>query len=351
MKRVGDLATPAAIVDLATLNQNIDAMSAMRPGRSLRSHVKAHKCTELAQHLSRRSGSDTFCAATLREVVGMIRAGLGDDVLLANETLNREMLGSAAALAGENDARLTVAIDSPETLAAVADARRRGPVDVLIDVNVGLPRCGIAPDGAGPLADAARSAGLTVRGVMGYEGHVVGNADRSFRVEQVAVSMDLLRRAHDAVGGEVTSAGGTGTFDLHDWVGEVQAGSYLLMDTSYAQLNLPFRQAFSVVATVISVNLSDGYAVADAGLKSFGMDHGEPTIVGHTMFFTSDEHATFVPQSPVSVGDRVELIPGHIDPTMAMHERVHVVEARSDDGTVPLDATVVDTWPIDLRNW
>ncbi|MGB6059232.1 MAG: alanine racemase [Microthrixaceae bacterium] len=187
---VADLATPAAVIDLATLDHNIDAMSAARPGRSLRSHIKAHKCTELASYLSRRSGSDTFCAATLREVEGLIDAGLGTDVLLANETVNVAALGRAVGLAGSHDSRLTVAIDSPETLAVVVEARRFGPVEVLIDVNVGLPRCGISPDEAGPLAEAARGAGLNVRGVMGYEGHVVGNADRQFRIEQVGVSMD-----------------------------------------------------------------------------------------------------------------------------------------------------------------
>lgn len=359
MTRVADLPTPAAVVDLATLNYNIDAMSAVRPGRTLRSHVKAHKCSGLARYLGERSGSDTFCAATLREVAVLVRAGLGGDVLLANETLDVERMSQVAELAGASGARVTIAIDSTETLAAVVEARRSGPLEVLIDVNVGMPRCGVAPDRAGALADSARRAGLNVRGVMGYEGHVVGNADRGFRVAEVAVSMDLLRRAHDDVGGEVTSAGGTGTFDLHDWVGEVQAGSFLLMDTSYGGLDLPFRQSFSVMATVVSVNADAGYAVADAGLKSFGMDHGEPTIIGHTMFFTSDEHATFVPGGgtpgdgavPVAVGDRVEMIPGHIDPTMAMHERVHVIEARDEDGRVPLDARVVDVWPIDMRNW
>ena len=90
----------------------------------------------------------------------------------------------------------------------------------------------------------------------------------------------------------VTSAGGTGTYDLHDWAGEVQAGSYLLMDTAYARLGLPFHQALSVEATVLSVN-DDHYAVADAGLKAFGMDHGDPTMVDHDVFFCSDEHVTF----------------------------------------------------------
>lgn len=350
---VGDLQTPALVVDLANLDHNIDAMAAARPARTLRSHVKAHKCTRLAGHLANRSGSDTFCVATLKEADGLIEAGLGEDVLLANETVAGDRLATTVTLAARLGARLTVAVDSAETVEVLASAAAHGPVEALIDVNVGMPRCGVSPEHAGPLADLARSHGLTVRGVMGYEGHVVGNPDRKWRIAAVEESMALLRSAHDDVGGEVTSAGGTGTFDLHRWVGEVQAGSYLLMDTSYASLDLPFRQAVGVIATVISVNHTDGYAVADAGLKSFGMDHGEPAIPGHAMFFTSDEHATFVPGADraIRVGDRVEMVPAHIDPTMAMHERIHLIASRDDDGRIPMDAEVIETWPIDLRNW
>ena len=95
----------------------------------------------------------------------------------------------------------------------------------------------------------------------------------------VAESMAQLRAAHDAVGGEITSAGGTGTYELHDWAGEVQAGSYLLMDTHYSQLALPFRQALTIEATVISRSPAKGWAVLDAGLKAFGMDHGDPSVL------------------------------------------------------------------------
>lgn len=350
---VRDVPTPAVVVDFATLNHNIDAMSAVRPHGALRSHVKAHKSSELAAYLAHRSGSGSFCCATLREAEGLIRAGLGADVLIANETLNLDGLSRLVRFAAARDAALTLAIDSPETLAVAAAARHEGHLDVLIDVNVGLPRCGVSPEAAGALADAARAAGLTVRGVMGYEGHVVGNLDRAFRVEATEAAMSLLRRAHDAVGGDVISAGGTGTYDLHDWATEVQAGSFLLMDTAYAQLGLPFRQAATVLATAVSTNPTDGYAVVDAGLKAFGMDHGDPTAPGHTVFFCSDEHTTLVAGSkpPVAVGDRVELIPAHIDPTMALHERVHLIERRLPDGSVPLDAEVIDSWPIDLRGW
>jgi D-serine deaminase-like pyridoxal phosphate-dependent protein len=337
--RRDELPTPALCVDLDALDHNIDTMAVARPGAALRPHVKAFKSTALARHVRDRGGHRSFCCATLREMEGMVDAGLGDDLLLANQTLDTARL---AALASRAPHPITVAVDSPETLAVAVGASQAGAVAVLIDVNVGMPRCGCGPDTAGELAASARAAGLTVRGVMGYEGHVVGNPDRPWRREQVARSMAVLRRAHELVGGDVTSAGGTGTYDLHDWAGEVQAGSYLLMDTAYERLGLPFRQALFVVATVLSVN-DEHYAVADAGLKAFGMDHGDPTMLEHDVFFCSDEHVTFTwaDDHRPAVGERVTLIPSHVDPTVACHERMWVLR----------DDEVVDEWPVDLRNW
>jgi len=211
--------------------------------------------------------------------------------------------------------------------------------EVLIDVDVGLPRCGCRPGDAGRLAGYARSRGLLVRGVMGYEGHVMLVPDRDARAAGTAEAMRLLLAAHADVGGEVISAGGTGTWDLNSWATEIQAGSYALMDTAYAKLDLPFRQALSVLATVISA--SPRHAVADCGLKALGMDHGNPAIDGATVLFCSDEHVTFVPTTAVHPGDRIRLWPAHVDPTVAYHSRLHVVEGEH----------VLESWPVDLRGW
>jgi len=227
-------------------------------------------------------------------------------------------------------------VDSPETIAAAAAG---GVREVLVDVNVGLPRCGCAPGDAGALAERARRAGLTVRGVMGYEGHVMPMQDRAERREATRVSMEKLLAAHADVGGEVVSAGGTGTFDLNTWATEIQAGSYSLLDTEYAKLGLPFREALTVLATVISV--SDAFAVADAGLKALAMDHGNPAIDGAKVWFCSDEHVTFAAEARPKPGDRVRVRPAHVDPTIAKHAALHLVEGER----------VVDVWEVDLRGW
>jgi len=341
---IADLPTPVLVLDADAFEHNLAAMAAMLPGTRLRPHVKAHKCTGIAAAQARH-GHRTFTCATPREMLGMAAVGLGQDLLLANETLDPARLAAmAAAVEAGGDVRMTIAVDSQATIDAAAAAGLR---DVLIDVNIGLPRCGCSPEDAGRLADAARTQGLTVRGVMGYEGHLMMLTDRDKKRSEVDAAVDLLLAAHADVGGDIVSSGGTGTFDLHDRVTEVQAGSYALMDTQYATLEFgalgqPFHLALAVVGTVISV--SPQWAVLDVGLKALGMDHGNPSIDDAAVWFCSDEHLTYSPDEGgtlPSTGDRVRVWPAHIDPTMAQHERVHVV--RGDE--------VIDMWPIDLRGW
>jgi D-serine deaminase-like pyridoxal phosphate-dependent protein len=332
--RLDQLTTPALIVDRAAFEANVSTMAAAWPGTRLRPHVKAFKSTALARRLA-DNGHTGFCCATVREMEGMARAGLGDDLLLANEVLDCTRLGALV----EAGAHVTVAIDSDETLAAAVAG---GVREVLIDVNVGLPRCGCDPDDAPRLADLARSKGLEVRGVMGYEGHLM-REPTDVKADKVAASMELLVAAHAAVGGDILSAGGTGTWRENRWATELQAGSYCLMDSEYVPHAPEFANALFLLTTVISVNAA-GWGVVDGGLKSLGMDHGNPTIVdAGSCWFVSDEHTTFGlrDDAPVKVGDRVRLVPGHVDPTVAYHERLWLIDGDE----------VVDEWPVDLRGW
>jgi len=347
MRNVHDLPTPAVLVDVDALDHNLTTMAARLPGSLLRPHVKAHKSTALAG-MQRRHGHRSFTCATVREMVGLARAGLGDDLLLANEVLDDGRLRELAAL--QDRAMITIAVDSAATINAAAKAGIR---TVLIDVNIGLPRCGCPPMDAGRLADSARSRGLVVRGVMGYEGHLMVGDDRRVQRQETLAAMQVLRGAATEVGGDVVSAGGTGNHDIHaehlgdTGVTEVQAGSYALMDTYYQSLGLPFRQAVSILGTVVS--LGEKWAVADVGLKALGMDHGNPSIIGHKVWFCSDEHVTFAVEKDASgsraaqpdVGSKLRVLPAHVDPTMSMHDQFWLV--RGDE--------VLDRLPIDLRGW
>ena len=366
--KLGDLPTPALVVDAGAFSFNLDTMATTRPGLTLRPHVKAHKCTSLAARQV-FTGHHTFTCATPREVVGMIDAGVGTEMLLANETLDLRRLQAMRDAQRRSGVTVIVAVDSPETIDAASAA---GVTDVLIDVNVGLPRCGCHPTRAGELARLARSRDLFVRGVMGYEGHLMALPDRDAQRTKVLESMTVLVDTFDAVLDaleqdsrcSIISAGGTGTWDLYDpthpvlsRVNEVQAGSYALMDTHYGALDLPFRQALFVVGTLISSTGEPGtpgsWSVIDVGLKSLGMDHGNPVVDGASVWFCSDEHTTvsFGERSSEhdvpTLGSRVLVRPAHVDPTVAMHEDMHLV----DDVALGADASVLETWPVDLRGW
>ena len=328
---IDELPTPALWADVDVLQSNIEEMAKRLPGNRLRPHVKAHKTSALAR-LQHDAGHQGFTCATSREVLGLAEAGLGDDLLLANETVDGSRL---RAMAG-SDARVTVAVDSAATVDAAAEA---GIKECVIDIRVGF-RCGCEVDEAAQLADRARASNITVRGVMGYEGHAMGVVDIERRCELVAAAMERLLEAHDLVGGELITGGGTGTHAINTWVNEIQAGSYVLMDTAYTeQTDQPFDQGLFLRATVVSV--AEKFAVCDAGLKAQGMDHGNPTWVGGEILFCSDEHTNLVPDTPLKVGDRVSLVPAHIDPTMAKHQVLHLVTKGE----------VIDRWDIDLRHW
>jgi D-serine deaminase-like pyridoxal phosphate-dependent protein len=333
MTTLADLTTPALVVERSLLDANLARMAKAHPGTRLRPHVKAFKSTALARRMA-GLGHTGFTCATVREVEGMAAAGLGQDLLLANEVLDCRRLGAVAA-AG---ARVTVAIDSRLT----ADAAAAGGVrEVCIDVNVGLPRCGVEPDQAGALADYARGKGLLVRGVMGYEGHVMLVEDPEDKARQVEECMARLLKASADVGGDLVSAGGTGTFDVNTWAGEIQAGSYCLMDTTYTAAGAPFAQALTVLATIISAN-AGGWFVADIGLKGLGMDHGNPTVPGGAVWYCADEHTVFSADGAAfEVGQRIRVLPAHVDPTVALHERMHLADGDE----------VLETWDVDLRGW
>ncbi len=354
-KTLGHIVTPALVVDQSCFNRNVVKMSEARPGPQLRPHVKAFKSTALAGKLA-DAGHESFCAATVREIEGMASAGLDSDLLLANEVVDYRRLGRLV----ERGAAITVAVDSDATVSAAADG---GIEQVLVDVEVGMPRCGCSVEQAGSLAELARAKGLSVRGVMGYEGHLMMVRDPQERRSKVERSMEKLLAAHQAVGGDIVSAGGTGTYAVNTWATEIQAGSYCLMDTHYDKLELPFEQALFVLATVISVS-DKGWFVLDAGLKSMGMDHGDPSCPAGEVMFCSDEHTTVtwsndddeMSRPKPNVGDRTVLIPAHVDPTVAKHQDLWIIagdeqpiDRWSSDALT--ESMIVDRWPIDLRHW
>jgi len=353
-RTIAEIPTPALLVDLPAMERNIRRMAAFfaqGPCR-LRPHFKAHKTLQIARRqLAAGSCSGLTCATVFEAEVA---AELCDDILIANQVLGPGKAERVAKLAKRID--IKVAVDSAAGLEEIAAAARQAgvTVGVLVEVAAGF-RCGVAP-GEEAVALARRVAateGVALRGIMGYEGHAVGLEDRG---EREAATRGAMARVLSSVAAvreaglpcEIVSAGGTGTYDISgriEGVTEVQAGSYALMDTAYAKLGLPFEQAFSVLGTVLS-RPSTGMCVADCGHKACTMDHGNPAvkgIEGANVVFLADEHAliSLPPGSAIEPGQRIELWPSHIDPTINLHDALYAAEGDR----------VIDVWPVAARGY
>ncbi len=350
-----DIVTPALVVDVPALDRNIERMAAFfasGPCR-VRPHVKAHKTPEIARRQLAAGSCIGLTCATVSEAEAV--AALCDDLLIANEVVSERKCDRIAALAAAR--RVTVAVDSAAGLDALAAAARTAGVrvGVLVDVNVGQMRCGVAPgdEAVALAARVARTEGVVLRGVMGYEGHVQAVRDRAQRATLARQSMAALVDTADRVRAaglpcEIVSAGGTGTYDVSGRVAgvtEIQAGSYALMDTDYGDVGVPFEPAFFVLGTIVSRPAPDR-CVADAGHKSMTKDHGLPRVrglEGASVASLNDEHATIaVPAaSLVRVGQRVQLLPSHTDPTVNLHDVFYAVDGER----------VIDVWPISARGY
>ena len=355
--KLHEIPTPALVVDLSAMERNIRRMAEFYAESTckLRPHFKAHKTPAIARRQLAAGSCTGLTCATVGEAEIIVREALTDDVLIANEVVGPGKAARVARLARQADVK--VALDSDAGLEDLTRAASAEGVEigVLIDVNVGLPRCGIAA-GAQALSLAERVAAgerLRLRGLMGYEGHVVSIEDRAQReagakraMEQLLSTARMVREA--GLPCEIVSAGGTGTYNVTgriEGVTEIQAGSYVLMDTAYARLDIPFEMAFTVLGTVLSRPKPE-MCVADNGHKACSMDHGNPVvkgIEGASVLFLSDEHATIIlpPASTIRVGDRIELWPSHIDPTINLHDVIFAVDGDE----------VVEVWPVAARGY
>jgi D-serine deaminase-like pyridoxal phosphate-dependent protein len=318
--------TPALLLDAAALEDNLRTMAAYFARRhcKLRPHFKSHKCTTIARR-QMAAGAVGITCAKLGEAEVVADAGIRN-ILIANQIVGALKIGRLLELCRR--AEPMVAVDSAENVQALSESATAAGVSigVLVEVDVGMGRCGVAP-GTSTL-DLARqvagSAGLRFEGLQGYEGHCVDLRDEAERVEKTRRSLKRLvdtRRLLERSGLRVNivSGGGTGTYTITgdcDGVDEVQAGSYAAMDWWYGDIRPEFKQAMSILGTVIS-RPTRGLVVIDVGRKGFGAEWGPPRIKNlpgsEVASYGSEEHLKItVPEAAaLKVGDRLEIIPSH----------------------------------------
>jgi D-serine deaminase-like pyridoxal phosphate-dependent protein len=335
----GAIPTPALVVDVEALEANLTSMAGFfkdRPAR-LRPHFKTHKSPDLALRQMELGAIGLTCAK-LGEAESLVGAGI-PSVLIANQVVDPVKIKRLAELARQCE--LIVAVDEAVNLQRLSQAAQElgNTVHVVVEVNVGLNRCGVSPGEAAVslAALASQLPCLRFRGVLGYEGHTVFEANRHVRSKNVMHAMELLvgtARSIERAGlpVDIVSAGGTGTYDqtgAYPGVTEVEAGSYVFMDSKYLRLGLPFKPALTLAATVIS-RMNPERAVIDAGMKALTTDNNLPQVVkpdGARLAGLSEEHGILEvdPQVDLAPGDRVYLIPSHICTTVNLHDRYYLV--------------------------
>lgn len=358
---IDEIDTPALIVDLDAFEHNLQRMAdfARRAGVRLRPHAKTHKCPVIAQKQI-AAGAVGQCCQKVGEAEALVRGGVRD-VLVSNEVVGLHKLRRLASLA--TDATISLCFDAPEQVDAAASAAREFGVEFggLVEVDVGMQRCGVTtPEAAVALAQRIAAApGLRFSGLQAYHGtaqHMATFAERRTAIDRAAAIVGATVAALRGAGieCEFVSGAGTGTFRMEGTSGvwnELQAGSYLFMDAEYAAIggeNAPryneFRHSLFVLATVMSTPVPER-AVVDAGLKSYSAEKGLPWVHGRSgleVIGVSDEHGKIriaAGATPLRIGDKVQLIPGHCDPTINLHDWYVAVRG----------GRVESLWPITAR--
>jgi D-serine deaminase-like pyridoxal phosphate-dependent protein len=343
-----EIDTPALILDLDVVEENIRAMAAYFAVRrqKLRPHFKTPKTAEIARR-QLAAGAMGITASKLGEVEVLARAGLGP-VLLANQISGPAKVDRFFKAAAQVGLIGTVESEFNVREFEAGAARAGRAADVIVEVDTGMHRCGTAtPEETVELARYAQRAGLKYRGVMGYEGHAVLIPDRNKRIATAREALTTLSRHVEALRSaglapEIVSAGGTGTYDIAgDWpdVTEVQAGSYVFMDGAYRTVRPDLgRPALTLLATVISRR--GARAIIDAGMKSITNEFGPPTVkdTAIKVAHLSEEHGGVAAgESSLEPGSKIEIVPSHNDTTINLHSEYYVV--RGDE--------VIAVWPIE----
>ena len=345
MTRKSQLSTPALLLDLDAFESNLARMAGhvAASGKALRPHAKAHKCVEIARR-QLAAGACGVCVATVAEAELMAAGGIGG-VLLTSPLADPLKMARVVATGA------MVVVDHVRQAAWYEQAARAAgrTVDVLVDLDVGEHRTGAGSvEQALEIAQAVdRAPALRLRGIQAYSivGSHAGGFENRKRASEAAFAM--AARARDAMTAsglpvEVMSGGSTGTWQIDTGipaVTELQAGSYIFMDLAYRKEDLDFAHALIVLATVVSANHTD-FVTVDAGFKAFSTDRGYgPEACGLTATqyrWGGDEFGYLDGRHGLKLGDKIEFVPPHCDPTVNLYGAIHACRGDRVEGVWPV---------------
>jgi D-serine deaminase-like pyridoxal phosphate-dependent protein len=318
------------------MERNLRTMSQFFCGQvKLRPHFKNHRVLALAARQMAAGAIGVTCAR-LWEAEALVDHGI-KNILIANEIAGERMVRRFVELARE--APVILAVDNVKVVSDLARFARNSNIDinVLVDVDLGLQRCGVKPgEAALALSKSVVESGLKFRGLMGYEGHLQALPSSPTKDRAVKSAVQLLVESKTSIESagipvEIVSCGGTGDYFIAGrvpGVTENQAGSFMLMDSWYAPFAPDFEIALSVLATIISKTPGERIIV-DAGVKALSGERGLPAVksaLGLRLKALHAEHAvieTLDPGVQVEVGDKIEVCVHYHDGTVQLHQHMY----------------------------
>jgi D-serine deaminase-like pyridoxal phosphate-dependent protein len=348
-QRLDDVDTPALVLDLDAFEANLAALNRSIGGRvRVRAHAKTHKCPEIAKRQV-AAGAVGVCCQKVSEAEALVDGGVAD-VLVSNEIVGAPKIARLAQLSKR--ARIGVCVDNLENLKELRASGAR--LDVYVEIEVGMGRCGIAPGEPAVALAAQISGNLRFAGLHAYHGraqHVRSMAERSASIARAADAVRLTKKLLNEKGIDcsIVTGAGSGTFMFEVESGawdEIQPGSYIFLDADYARNEwaapLPrFQHALFVLSTVMSRPRPE-VAIVDAGLKASSVDSGMPGVwqkPGLVYTHASDEHGWVEGGPAPSLGEKLLLVPGHCDPTVNLYDWYVCVRK----------GIVEELWPITAR--
>lgn len=349
--RKEELDTPFLWVDLDTMERNIEQLSQYfaKAGVNWRPHTKGVKVPAIA-HRAISAGAIGVTCAKLGEAEVMVASGIRD-ILVANQVVGRHKITRLANLCRQAD--VIVAVDDAENIAAIGQAavEKDTEVGVLVEVETGMERAGVAPGQAAVELSllAAGTEGINYQGVMAWEGHAVGVFEPAEKREIIEKSIGLLVQSAEMcreAGLEVpiVSGGGSGTYKVTPFLSgitEIQAGGAIFNDPRYSLRHVETDICIFVRSMVTSRPTTDRL-IFDAGFKALPSLFGEPVVMGISdveEVATSAEHLVMKlskANSKVHVGEAFDFQLGYIDATLFLHDFLYGVR----------NGIVETVWPI-----
>lgn len=338
--KIEDIETPALLLDLEGVEYNLAKMAQYikGEGKFIRPHFKTHKNPFLA-HKQIEAGAIGITCQKLSEAEVLAHSGI-KDMLITNEIVGSQKIKRLVNLAAYTDVKVSIENEQNAKEISEAAIKKGVVVNCLIEVNIGMNRCGVEP--GKPALQLVKKIlklkSLNFLGIMAYEGHTVFIESLEERkkealkaLNKVSETKEILKK--EGIDCQIVSCAGTGTYKItghYPDVTEIEAGSYLTMDAKYDSIEGicgEFKKALTLLTTIISIPCEDRM-ILDIGMKSISKEFGMPLmkeyIEGVELVKLSEEHGIVQiqknTQHQFNVGQKIELIPSHGCTTINLHD-------------------------------